>query len=59
MATPHVVGLGAYLLGLSGPLTPAALKTKIQSMTTNGVVSIPYSISKGGTPNKLAYNGIS
>ncbi|KAF2404545.1 subtilisin-like protein [Trichodelitschia bisporula] len=58
MATPHVAGLGAYLLGLSGPLTPAQLKSKIQSSATSGAISITYPASLG-TPNKLAYNGIS
>ncbi|KAF2664033.1 cuticle-degrading protease from Paecilomyces Lilacinus [Microthyrium microscopicum] len=55
MATPHITGLGAYLLGLSGKLSPSALASKIQSLSTaNSVVSIT-----AGTPNRLAFNGIS
>jgi hypothetical protein len=57
MATPHVVGLAAYLLGLNGPLPPAKLKTKIQSLATTGAISMSYTIRAAGTPNYLAFNG--
>lgn len=57
MATPHIAGLAAYLGGLLGPMTPAAMKSKIQSLATTGAVTLPISVRLGGTPNKLAFNG--
>ena len=57
MATPHVCGLAAYLGGLSGAMTPAAMKKKIQGLATTGAITLPFSVSFGGTPNMLAYNG--
>ena len=53
----HVVGLAAYLLGTSGPTSPAALRQTIQSLATRGAVSLGY--IAGGTPNLLAFNGMS
>ncbi|KAK0708931.1 peptidase S8/S53 domain-containing protein [Apiosordaria backusii] len=54
MASPHIAGLGAYLLTLQGRRTPAALCSYIASIATNGVISsVP-----SGTINKLAYNGV-
>ena len=53
MATPHITGLGAYLLTLFGKKTPQALCTYIQSLATKGALSsIP-----SGTVNYLAFNG--
>jgi len=53
MASPHIAGLGAYLLGLLGPKTPAALCAYIAETATKGVIgSIPE-----GTVNLLAFNG--
>lgn len=53
MATPHIVGLGAYLAGLEGFPGPAALCARIQALATPNVLSgIP-----AGTVNLLAYNG--
>ncbi|KAK7183573.1 subtilisin-like serine protease-like protein PR1A [Paraphaeosphaeria sporulosa] len=53
MASPHVAGLGAYLLSLEGKVTPAALTTRIQSLSNkNKITSI-----KSGTVNYLVYNG--
>ncbi|EOO01749.1 putative serine protease protein [Phaeoacremonium minimum UCRPA7] len=53
MATPHITGLGAYLLTLFGAKTPQALCTYIQSIATSGVLTnIP-----SGTVNLLAFNG--
>ncbi|KAH7034545.1 subtilisin-like serine protease-like protein PR1A [Microdochium trichocladiopsis] len=53
MASPHVAGLGAYLLALEGPRTPAALCTRIKALAQTGVLSgIPSS-----TVNQLAFNG--
>lgn len=53
MATPHITGLGAYLLTLLGKKTPAALCAYIASTAQSGILSgIP-----SGTVNKLAFNG--
>lgn len=52
MATPHVTGLGAYLLGLEGARDPEALCKRIQELATADVVGDAMS-----TNNLLAYNG--
>ncbi|KAL2152769.1 hypothetical protein VTH82DRAFT_5954 [Thermothelomyces myriococcoides] len=52
MASPHVAGLAAYLLGLNGPQSPASLCNYIKE-TGNAVVSGEPS----GTTNRLAFNG--
>ncbi|KAL7934601.1 peptidase S8/S53 domain-containing protein [Trichoderma chlorosporum] len=53
MATPHITGLGAYLLTLEGPKTPQALCSYIQALSNGGILSdIP-----SGTVNYLAFNG--
>ncbi|RYP64521.1 hypothetical protein DL770_009186 [Monosporascus sp. CRB-9-2] len=55
MASPHIAGLGAYLLTLEGSRSPSALCSRIQSLATSGRISgIP-----SGTVNLLAYNGAS
>ncbi len=55
MASPHIAGLGAYLLALEGSKTPTALCSRIQELASSGVLSnIP-----SGTVNLLAYNGAS
>ncbi|KAK3365500.1 alkaline protease-like protein [Lasiosphaeria ovina] len=52
MASPHVAGLGAYLLTLFGKKTPAALCTYIQTISTkNVIVGLP-----SGSLNYLAFN---
>ncbi|KAI0541049.1 peptidase S8/S53 domain-containing protein [Xylaria digitata] len=52
MASPHVAGLGAYLLALEGKKAPQALCSYIASIGTSGVLSnVPSS-----TVNKLAFN---
>ncbi|KAF9641933.1 subtilisin-like protein [Thelephora ganbajun] len=52
MATPHVSGFSAYLLGLDSTLTPASVKSTIQSKALNGVLSgVP-----SGTINALLHN---
>ncbi|KAI0600353.1 peptidase S8/S53 domain-containing protein [Biscogniauxia sp. FL1348] len=52
MASPHVAGLGAYLLALEGSKAPQELCSYIASIATSGVLSgIP-----SGTVNKLAFN---
>jgi len=53
MASPHIAGLGAYLLGLLGKKTPAALCSYIGSTANSGVITgLP-----SGTKNLLAFNG--
>jgi hypothetical protein len=57
MATPHVVGLAAYLLGLSDSgMTPAALKSQIQELSVLNAVNL---LGHAETPNRLAFNGVS
>ncbi|KFY19917.1 hypothetical protein V493_07797, partial [Pseudogymnoascus sp. VKM F-4281 (FW-2241)] len=52
MATPHVAGLAAYLIGLEGLTSPSAVASRISSLATRNVVSNP-----SGSINALAYNG--
>ncbi len=53
MATPHITGLGAYLLTLLGRKAPQALCSYIQSTADAGVLSgVP-----ADTVNALAFNG--
>ncbi|KAL6825142.1 subtilisin-like protein [Trichoderma camerunense] len=53
MATPHIVGLGAYLLALEGPRAPEALCSRIQALSGRSLLSgIP-----SGTINAVAFNG--
>ncbi|KAF9700167.1 hypothetical protein EKO04_001627 [Ascochyta lentis] len=53
MATPHVAGLAAYILGFEGKKTPAALGTRLQTLATkNAITGLP-----SGTKNYLAFNG--
>lgn len=55
MATPHIVGLAAYLMALEGSRSPAALCDRIKTLSTKGVMSgLVFSL---GTSNNLAYNG--
>jgi len=52
MATPHVAGLTAYLIGLGGNQSPAALSNDIKSLALKGALSgIP-----SGTANNLAHH---
>jgi subtilisin family serine protease len=55
MATPHIAGLGAYLLGLFGKASPADLANKIKFFSTKNHVNNIF--PNTGTPNFLAYNG--
>ncbi|EAU82190.1 serine protease [Coprinopsis cinerea okayama7 len=49
MATPHVAGLVAYLIGRDGNVSPAAMATKIINSSVNGALSgVP-----SGTVNRL------
>ncbi|KAG7286792.1 hypothetical protein NEMBOFW57_009108 [Staphylotrichum longicolle] len=53
MASPHVAGLGAYLLALLGPKTPAELCQHLKDTATLGTITdLP-----NGTLNALAFNG--
>jgi subtilisin family serine protease len=53
MATPHIVGLGAYLLALLGPKAPQELCAYMAKTGTVGVIDdVP-----SGTVNVLAFNG--
>jgi hypothetical protein len=55
MASPHAAGLGAYLLGIFGKISPAALGNEIKALSTKGVVKNIF--PNTGTPNFLIYNG--
>ncbi|KFY16913.1 hypothetical protein V492_01021 [Pseudogymnoascus sp. VKM F-4246] len=52
MATPHVAGLAAYLIGLGGLSSPADVAAKIKEVGTPDVVQDPK-----GSINLVAYNG--
>ncbi|KID94123.1 subtilisin-like protease PR1I, partial [Metarhizium majus ARSEF 297] len=53
MATPHIVGLGAYLASLEGFPGSQALCERIRSLATRDAINrVP-----GGTVNLLAFNG--
>ncbi|KIM41100.1 hypothetical protein M413DRAFT_445822 [Hebeloma cylindrosporum] len=52
MATPHIAGLIAYLIGLQGNTSPADMSNKLKNLGLKGVLSgIP-----SGTLNDLAHN---
>jgi len=52
MASPHIAGLAAYLLGLEGQRSPADLKARITGLGQNGIIrGVP-----GNTANDLASN---
>ncbi|USW57295.1 Putative peptidase S8 propeptide/proteinase inhibitor I9 superfamily [Septoria linicola] len=53
MACPHVAGLAAYIIGLEGQRTPAALGDRLKTLATKNVVTD----AGAGSPNNLAYNG--
>ncbi|KAJ8050793.1 hypothetical protein HOLleu_04130 [Holothuria leucospilota] len=52
MATPHVSGAAAVLLGLDSSLTPADIKSKLETEATANCVS-----DVQGSPNKMLYIG--
>ncbi|KAI1641176.1 protease [Biscogniauxia mediterranea] len=54
MATPHITGLGAYLLALEGERDPIALCDRIRELGTPNL--IPNAMS--AKSNIIAYNGI-
>ncbi|KAF2626159.1 oryzin precursor [Macroventuria anomochaeta] len=54
MATPHVAGLAAYILGFEGKKTPAALATRLQTLALKNKIS---GLPTTATKNYLAFNG--
>ncbi len=56
MATPHIVGLGAYLIGQQGVSRPGPLCEKIRKSATKDTLSGLTVPGLLGTPNLLAYN---
>jgi subtilisin family serine protease len=56
MASPHIAGLGAYLMGLKGKQAPAALCNLIKSTATTGAIK---GIPGVDTQNRIAFNGAS
>lgn len=58
MATPHVAGLAAYLIGLSsGTIAPAELCQKIKTLSTKNELKLGLLPTLFQTSNVLAYNG--
>lgn len=53
MATPHVAGLAAYLIGFEGLSGASAVTARILQLATSGVVSG----ASAGTTNSLINNG--
>jgi len=53
MATPHVVGLAAYLMDLEGLSSPAEVQRRIKELATPEVVENP----GYGTTDALVFNG--
>jgi subtilisin family serine protease len=51
MATPHIVGLAAYLMAIEGT-SPGNVCSRLQSLSSQGLVT-----SSAGSQNYLAYNG--
>ncbi|KAF1976554.1 subtilase [Bimuria novae-zelandiae CBS 107.79] len=58
MASPHVVGLAAYLQGLDGGIEAGRLCETIQWLSTKGVAKNPFDLPLLFTKNYLAYNGV-
>lgn len=56
MASPHVAGLGAYLLGLEGAREPGPLCERIRALSTKGKIRALDTLL-GLSKNQLAYNG--
>lgn len=53
MATPHIVGLAAYLAALEGLSGPDVICARIKELAHEGLLSAVPS----GTANLLAFNG--
>ncbi|KAK0650401.1 Cuticle-degrading protease [Lasiodiplodia hormozganensis] len=58
MATPHITGLGAYLLGLEERRAPQALCERIQELSSKDNITMS-ALAGLETKNYLAFNGIS
>ncbi|RDI86417.1 hypothetical protein Vi05172_g3544 [Venturia inaequalis] len=56
MASPHVVGLAAYFLGLFGKMDPDTLGNIIKAFSTKDVVGAI--LPNTSTPNFFSFNGI-
>lgn len=54
MATPHVVGLAVYLMGLNNYSGPGAVADAIVSLSTKNAVT-----NANGSPNRITFNGSS
>jgi hypothetical protein len=52
IATPHIAGLAAYLIGLEGLSSPAAVVARIQAIATSGKIT-----DVKGSKNLIGYNG--
>ncbi|KAF5316468.1 hypothetical protein D9619_006592 [Psilocybe cf. subviscida] len=52
MATPHVAGLVAYLLGKDGSISPAAMSTKIKNLAVKSVLTSILTRYFSRTPNR-------
>lgn len=52
MASPHVAGLGAYILALEGSYSGKGLCDRLVQLSTQNAVT-----DVNGSPNRLAYNG--
>lgn len=57
MASPHIAGLGAYLLGLEQRRNPAELCTRIQNLSSKKKISSALGVPLFLTNNYLAFNG--
>lgn len=53
MASPHVAGVVAYLLGKEALASPAAVAARLTALASTGYVTGPGT----GSPNRLLYNG--
>jgi subtilisin family serine protease len=57
MASPHIAGLAAYLLGLEPVRAPGALCNRIKTLSTKSKLRLGLLPALSGTTNSLAYNG--
>ena len=55
MASPHIVGLAAYLSGVQGPADPGTLCNSIKKLSTSNALG--KLTAAQGSPNLVAYNG--
>lgn len=55
MATPHAVGVAAYLASLEGLSGSDALCDRLKALATKGAITN----QKANTVNNIAFNGIS